>query len=180
MELKEVESAIEGILFAAGEPVGVERLCLTLELDRDLSFRFTGSVDRLDRLPSGGLLVLDYKTGSAGRFHRRFAEKLQYYLYAKSVRQLLGQPVERAEYLFLTAAGVRVLSVNNPDLQPACLARLKALMKLLREGGAAGCALPVWKNGQPECRAEDPERQKRLRSCSYLCPYAELCQEVRP
>ena len=25
MELKEIESAIEGVLFAAGEPVGVER-----------------------------------------------------------------------------------------------------------------------------------------------------------
>jgi len=35
MELKEVESAIEGILFAAGEPVGVERLCMTLEIDRE-------------------------------------------------------------------------------------------------------------------------------------------------
>ena len=35
MELKEIESAIEGILFAAGEPVGVERLCLALEIDRD-------------------------------------------------------------------------------------------------------------------------------------------------
>lgn len=34
MELKEIESAIEGILFAAGEPVGVERLCLTLDIDR--------------------------------------------------------------------------------------------------------------------------------------------------
>ena len=34
MELKEIELAIEGILFAAGEPVGVERLCLTLEIDR--------------------------------------------------------------------------------------------------------------------------------------------------
>ena len=34
MEWKEIESAIEGILFAAGEPVGVERICLALELDR--------------------------------------------------------------------------------------------------------------------------------------------------
>ena len=29
-----MESAIEAILFAAGEPVGVERLCLTLDADR--------------------------------------------------------------------------------------------------------------------------------------------------
>ena len=35
MELKELESAIEGILFAAGDPVPVERICLTLEQDRE-------------------------------------------------------------------------------------------------------------------------------------------------
>ena len=34
MELKEMEAALEAILFAAGEPVGVERLCLGLEADR--------------------------------------------------------------------------------------------------------------------------------------------------
>lgn len=34
MEVKELETAIEGILFAAGDPVGVERLCLVLEQDR--------------------------------------------------------------------------------------------------------------------------------------------------
>ncbi|MEG1720448.1 MAG: SMC-Scp complex subunit ScpB [Pseudoflavonifractor sp.] len=34
MELKELESAIEGILFASGDPVGVERICMALEADR--------------------------------------------------------------------------------------------------------------------------------------------------
>ena len=34
MELKEIESAIEGVLFAAGEPVIAQRLCLGLETDR--------------------------------------------------------------------------------------------------------------------------------------------------
>ena len=34
MELKETEAMLEAVLFAAGEPVGVERLCLTLELDK--------------------------------------------------------------------------------------------------------------------------------------------------
>ena len=34
MELKEMEAALEAILFAAGEPIGVERLCLGLETDR--------------------------------------------------------------------------------------------------------------------------------------------------
>lgn len=34
MELKELESTMEAILFAAGEPLGVERLCLAMEIDR--------------------------------------------------------------------------------------------------------------------------------------------------
>ena len=35
MDQKELESAVEGILFAAGDPVPVERLCLTLDQDRE-------------------------------------------------------------------------------------------------------------------------------------------------
>ena len=34
MDLNEIGSAMEAILFAAGEPVGVERLCLALDIDR--------------------------------------------------------------------------------------------------------------------------------------------------
>ena len=34
MEMKEIESAIEGILFASGEPVQVDRICMALEIDR--------------------------------------------------------------------------------------------------------------------------------------------------
>ncbi len=35
MELRELQGAIEGILFAAGDPVPVERICLALEQDRE-------------------------------------------------------------------------------------------------------------------------------------------------
>jgi len=35
LELKELESAIEGILFAAGDPVPVERICFTLHQDKE-------------------------------------------------------------------------------------------------------------------------------------------------
>ena len=35
MELKELEGAIEGILFAAGDPVPVERICFTLNQDKE-------------------------------------------------------------------------------------------------------------------------------------------------
>ena len=34
LEMKEVEAAIEGILFAAGEPVAVDRICMAMDMDR--------------------------------------------------------------------------------------------------------------------------------------------------
>lgn len=34
MEMREIESAVESILFASGEPVQVERICVALEMDR--------------------------------------------------------------------------------------------------------------------------------------------------
>ena len=35
MEMKEIEAAVEGILFASGEPVAADRIAVALELDRD-------------------------------------------------------------------------------------------------------------------------------------------------
>ena len=35
MEMKELESAVEGILFAAGEPVDIKRICTALDVDRE-------------------------------------------------------------------------------------------------------------------------------------------------
>ena len=34
LEMREVEAALEGILFASGEPVAVERICMAMEMDR--------------------------------------------------------------------------------------------------------------------------------------------------
>ena len=34
LEMKEVEAAIEGILFASGEPVAVDRICMAMAMDR--------------------------------------------------------------------------------------------------------------------------------------------------
>ena len=35
MEMKEIEAAVEGILFASGEPVAADRIAVALNLDRD-------------------------------------------------------------------------------------------------------------------------------------------------
>ena len=34
LDIKELEASVEGILFASGEPVHIERICIALELDR--------------------------------------------------------------------------------------------------------------------------------------------------
>ena len=34
LEMKEIEAAVEGILFASGEPVAIERICVAMEMDR--------------------------------------------------------------------------------------------------------------------------------------------------
>ena len=34
LEMKEIEAAVEGVLFASGEPVAIERICVAMEMDR--------------------------------------------------------------------------------------------------------------------------------------------------
>ena len=34
LEMKDIEAAVEGILFASGEPVAVDRICVALNMDR--------------------------------------------------------------------------------------------------------------------------------------------------
>ena len=34
MEMKDIEAAVEGILFASGEPVSVDRICIALDMDK--------------------------------------------------------------------------------------------------------------------------------------------------
>jgi len=35
LEMRDIEAAIEGILFASGEPVAVDRICVALDMDRN-------------------------------------------------------------------------------------------------------------------------------------------------
>lgn len=39
LDMKEIESAVEGILFASGDPVHIDRICIALEADRSTAER---------------------------------------------------------------------------------------------------------------------------------------------
>lgn len=152
----------------------------TLQLDEELSFPFTGSIDRLDRLPgSEELAILDYKTGGMSTFLRESDNKLQYYLYARAAEQLGLGKVKQAVYLFLTSACARPVACSDPGKDDELLNRIKALVSLLREGKAADIAQPIWQGNVPVCSSQDEGRQKRLGACVNYCPYAALCQEVQ-
>ena len=45
MEIRDIEGAIEGILFASGEPVDIERIALALELDRETTEQVLKSLE---------------------------------------------------------------------------------------------------------------------------------------
>jgi hypothetical protein len=71
------------------------------------TLRLAGAIDRIDRHPDGGLVVVDYKTGSSFRFGGKSGvydggRRLQHVLYAKAAERLLGADVAAVEYHFPT------------------------------------------------------------------------------
>jgi RecB family exonuclease len=100
--------------------------------------RVHGRVDRVDRLPSGELRVVDYKTGSSWKYRRddRFAggRALQSGLYLRAVEAHLGEPVARFEYRFPTERGeARIVDFTADEAQGA-VDRATELLRGLEAG----------------------------------------------
>ncbi len=125
--------------------------------------RIRGSIDRLDEGPRG-LVVLDYKTGKAGKYGKLAADNptdhgrfLQLPLYATAARQRLGRPDAPTEvaYWFITRAerykplGYRV----SDETEHA----VRAVLRVAVDGIGAGLF---------------PPRPKE-HSKGYTCPYCD-------
>jgi len=95
--------------------------------------RIGGSIDRIDRLPSGGVEVLDYKTGKPGT-QKTVDESLQLSIYALACRDTLGLGTPERVTLYYTEAATRMSTTRTDDQLDAAREELLALAAQVRSG----------------------------------------------
>ena len=128
---------------------------------RGAPIQLQGRVDRVDTLPDGRLLVIDYKTGSTTPYKGIAfdgGKRLQHYLYALAVEQLLGRPVARMEYRFPTARSDNQIV----PFETSALTAGAQLIDALLDNVAAGRFLPT----------DDRD------ACTF-CDFGECCRVAR-
>lgn len=110
-----VRSAQRAAELGFGQP-GSDRDAVSIGIGGGRTVRLRGSIDRVDATDDGGLVVIDYKTGSDNnRSYKDLSpenpssegRRLQLVLYAEAIRAIegrAGHPV-RADYWFVSAKG---------------------------------------------------------------------------
>jgi RecB family exonuclease len=126
---------------------------LTIEPeDGSPPFTIKGQIDRVDRLPTGGIEIVDYKTGRI-ESQKGVDESLQLSIYALAARDALGLGTPEAVTLYFTEAAVRRSTTRTDEQLDAARDDLVARAERIRSGDFA--ATP----GKP----------------CYFCDYATMC-----
>lgn len=119
----------------------------------DGELRLKGKIDRVDRLPDGRLVVIDYKTGSPGSYKQRKDDgpfkggrRIQAAAYAAAAAERFGAPVARFEYRFPTARGQNEIVTYDP----AQIAQAEPIVRGLLDHIARGLFVPT--NDSSDCR----------------------------
>lgn len=112
-----------------------------------------GSIDRIDRLPSGGIEVIDYKTGRAAA-PKSVEDSLQLSIYAHACRDTLGLGTPEKVTLYYTESATRLSATRTDEQLDGARADILARVARIRSGDFA--ATPS------------------LRVCGW-CDYAEMC-----
>lgn len=98
-------------------------------------FHVRGKIDRIDRLPSGGLRIIDYKSGAAAGLRRKLKEALapqfQLALYEAAARQQHPEAQVEARYLSIRDAE---LTPPFPDVQQALPGAVQERVERMRGG----------------------------------------------
>ena len=113
-----------------------------------------GSIDRIDRLSSGGIEVIDYKTGKISS-QKGVDESLQLSIYALACRDALGLGTPERVTLYFTESALRLSTARTDDQLDQARADVLARVSQMREGEFG--ATP----GKP---------------CEW-CDYARMCPE---
>lgn len=150
-------------------PVGTYRL------------RLKGRIDRIDRLPSGGYAVVDYKTGQSRKYREHPDHYLQPLLYTLAAETLLGEgaKVEQAGYLFLQETSDNQWMQSMDQVREDGLKRLEALLHEISQLDRDPVCNPCyeWDSSTNTLKpTTDPRKQNDHSKCGTYCPYKLLCE----
>ena len=107
---------------------------LTLEPeDGSAPVVIVGQIDRIDRLPSGGIEIVDYKTGNVTS-QKGVDESLQLSIYALACRDVLGLGTPERVTLYFTESALRLSTTRTDDQLDAARADVLARVSRMRAG----------------------------------------------
>ena len=96
----------------------------------------SGSIDRIDRLPSGGIEVIDYKTGRVSS-QKGVDESLQLSIYALACRDALGLGTPERVTLYFTESATRMSTTRTDEQLDAARDDILARAARVRSGDFA-------------------------------------------
>jgi RecB family exonuclease len=93
----------------------------------------SGSIDRIDRLPSGRVEVIDYKTGRISS-QKDVTESLQLSIYALACRDVLDLRTPERVTLYFTESATRMSTTRTDEELDAARDDLRARAAHIRRG----------------------------------------------
>jgi superfamily I DNA/RNA helicase/RecB family exonuclease len=127
----------EGELVSLGEALMEETdFALVIPVPGGPPATFHGQIDRIDKLPSGGIEVIDYKTGGMAS-QKSVAESLQLSIYALACRDALSLGTPERVTLYFAESATRMSTTRTDEELDEARDALAAWVSRVRSGDFA-------------------------------------------